>query len=104
MIKARLRILIQTQKGLAVLQELDNVKIKELDVNIAVNNVKEMNNSVKINPKRQEFWNSIDDINLIEKFFPINLTTKLNSLGRKTLSKIGLYTSIKKMTKKILRK
>ncbi len=102
--KGTTRILIQTQKGLAVLQELDNVKIKELDVNIAVNNVKEMNNSVKINPKRQEFWNSIDDINLIEKFFPINLTTKLNSLGRKTLSKIGLYTSIKKMTKKILRK
>ena len=45
-----------------------------------------------------------NDENAIDKYFPITIKTRLNSFVRKTLSMTGLYSSIKSIAKKILRK
>ncbi len=102
--KGTTRLLIQSQKGLEILNKLNNIKLKEIDVNIATNKVREMLKSVNYNSKRNRFYNKFQDDNFIEEFFPVNLKTKLNSFIRKSLSKIGIYDIAKKTLKIILNK
>ena len=98
------RLLIHTEKGKKILNTLNNVKVEKINVDLAVKKVREMTNSVKNNEKREEFWKKIDDENLINEFFPTNLKTKLNSLCRKTLVKLGLYSKIVIILKKIIKR
>ncbi len=103
--KGTTRLLVQSEKGQKIFEKLNNVSVKEIDTKIAVNKVKEMTNSVYYNPNRKSFFENINSsAENIEKYFPNNLKTKLNSFIRKFLSLTGLYTSVKKVAKKILRK
>lgn len=102
--KGTTRLLIQSEKGEKIIHELDNVRLKELDIAIATKKVKEMTNSVSYNSKREEFFNDINNEDFIDKYFPINVKTKINSLVRKVLSVTGLYSSVKSLAKKILKK
>lgn len=102
--KGTTRILIQTQKGMDIINKLRNVRMKEIDINIAVNKVREMTYSVKYNSKRDDFFDEINDENLFNKYFPINFKTKINSYIRKFLSVTGMYSFIKKNIKKIINK
>ena len=102
--KGTTRVLVQSEKGEKLLENLDNVKLKELDINIATKKVKEMTNSVNYNSKRKEFFENINDDNLFEKYYPTNFKTKINSFVRKTLAVTGVYSSVKSFAKKILRK
>ena len=105
--KGTSRILVQSEKGLAIINSFTSMTLKEIDVNIAVSKVREMSNSVKYNSKRNSFFydlNNSDDIeDTILKYFPITLFTKINSITRKTLSRTNLYTKIKRIAKKIMR-
>ena len=105
--KGTTRILIQSQKGLNNLNKLKNHKHKEIDIEIATNKVREMTNSVRYNNKRNDFFKDINDKKnedeLINKYFPITLKTKLNSMIRKILSITGLYVNVKTILKKLLR-
>ena len=71
---------------------------------MATSKVKEMTNSVKPNINREKFWNDINNANVIEKYFPITIKTKIDSGIRKILSKTNMYTIAKSITKKILRR
>ena len=102
--KGTTRLLIQSEKGEELIHKLNNIKLKQLDINIATKKVREMTNSVSYNGKRKEFFKDINSEDLIDKYFPINLKTKLNSGIRKFLSVTGLYSSVKSFAKKILRK
>ena len=102
--KGTTRILVQSIKGLDIINDLSNIKLKEISVDIAVNKVKEMKNSVKINPKRDKFFSEINNNSLIENNFPKTIFTRLNGLIRRILSITGLYTSFKTLAKKILKK
>lgn len=102
--KGTTRVLVQSEKGEKLLENLDNVRLKELDINIATKKVKEMTNSVNYNNKRKEFFENINDDNVFEKYYPINFKTKTNSFVRKTLAVTGVYSSVKSFAKKILRK
>lgn len=102
--KGTTRLLIQSEKGEQLLKKLKNIKLKELDINIATKRVKEMTSSVNYNDKRKTFFENIDDNNVFEKYYPINAKTKLNSFIRKTLAVTGVYSSVKSFAKKILRK
>ena len=102
--KGTTRVLVQSEKGKKLLENLDNVRLKELDINIAIKKVKEMTNSVNYNSKRKEFFENINDDNVFEKYYPTNFKTKINSFVRKTLAVTGVYSSVKSFTKKILRK
>lgn len=102
--KGTTRVLVQSEKGEKLLENLDNVRLKELDINIATKKVKEMTNSVNYNSKRKEFFENINDDNVFEKYYPTNFKTKINSFVRKTLAVTGVYSSVKSFAKKILRK
>lgn len=102
--KGTTRVLVQSEKGEKLLENLDNVRLKELDINIAIKKVKEMTNSVNYNSKRKEFFENINDDNVLEKYYPTNFKTKINSFVRKTLAVTGVYSSVKSLAKKILRK
>lgn len=104
--KGTTRILVQTEKGLdLLLNKLEDVRLKEIDLKTAVGRVHEMTHSVKTKQGREEFFNAINnDENAIDKYFPINAKTRLNSFVRKTLSVTGLYSKVKTFAKKILRK
>ena len=102
--KGTTRVLVQSEKGENLLENLDNVRLKELDINIATKKVKEMTNSVNYNNKRKEFFENLNDDNVFEKYYPTNFKTKITSFVRKTLAVTGVYTSVKSLAKKILRK
>ena len=100
--KGTTRVIVQSQKGQKIIDKLNNVKMKEIPVDLAVNNVKEMTNSVRYNVNREDFFAHINDENLIDEYFPINFKTKINSFIRKFLSNIGLYSKVKSFAKIIL--
>lgn len=100
--KGTTRVLVQSEKGEKILSNLTKVKLKEIDLDKATGNVKEMTNSVNYNSKHIQFFKDINDDDMIDKYFPINLKTRLNSAVRKILSITGLYSSIKSIAKKIL--
>ena len=102
--KGTTRVLVQSEKGEKLLEKLDDVRLKELDINIATKKVKEMTNSVNYNSKRKEFFENINADNVFEKYYPTNFKTKINSFVRKTLAVTGVYSSVKSFAKKILRK
>lgn len=102
--KGTTRILVQSSKGEKYLNSLKNVRLKQIDTNIAVKKVKEMKKSVVYNSKREKFFEDIDKEDFIDTYFPITFKTRLNSATRKFLSITGLYSVIKSTAKKILGK
>ena len=100
--KGTTRILVQSEKGYNLINNFNNVRIKEIPLELAVKKVKEMTNSVSYNSKRTEFFKNINNENNIEHYFSKNLKTRLNSFIRKVLSISGLYTVVKTFLKKIL--
>ena len=102
--KGTTRILVQSSKGEEVLRKLKNTKLKEINVDKAIKNVKEMNKSVLYNPKRKDFFKDINNENVMDIYFPINFKTKINSFIRKILSITGMYSTVKTVSKKILKK
>jgi len=102
--KGTTRVLVQSEKGYNILKQLKNVKIKEIPVKIATKNVKEMTRSVKPNEHREKFYKDFDKENFIETHFPKNFKTKINGGARKLLCTTGLYSKVKSIAKKILRK
>ena len=102
--KGTTRVLVQSEKGEKLLENLDDVRLKELDINIATKKVKEMTNSVNYNDKRKKFFENINDDNVFEKYYPTNFKTEVNSFVRKALAITGIYSSVKSLAKKILRK
>lgn len=103
--KGTTRILTQSIKGEKIIKELDGVRIKEINIDVAVNKVKEMTESVRFNSSRNEFFDGIsNNKNVIKEYFPENLKTRINGSIRKILSVTGLYTTVKRVAKKILRK
>lgn len=102
--KGTTRVLVQSENGQKLLENLNNIRLKELNINVATKKVKEMTNSVNYNGKRKEFFENINEDNVFEKYYPINFKTKINSFVRKTLAVTGVYGSVKSFAKKILRK
>lgn len=102
--KGTTRILVQSAKGEKIIQSLSEIKLKEIPLEIAVNKVKEMKKSVKYNNRRIQFFKDIEQDDFINKYFPINLKTIIHSLIRKILCFTGLYSVIKSIAKKILKK
>ncbi len=103
--KGTTRLLVQSEKGLDILNKLSDIRLKEIDLKVAVGRVHEMTHSVKSKQGRDEFFKTINlDENAIDKYFPVTIKTRLNSFVRKTLSVTGLYSSIKSIAKKVLRK
>ena len=79
----------------------------EIDPDIVVDGVKEMFNSVIVNPKREEFFvdvNMLSGEELFEKYFPKTMKVKIERICRIMSHKLGVYKIVKGIGKRILRK
>ena len=104
MIRGQLEFLCHTEKGLKIIEELRKVaNCKEVSADKLVAGVKEMFESVKMNPKRDAFFDDAQSMTgneLFEKYYPVTTKVKIKTLIRKTLLVTGIYGSMKKILNK----
>lgn len=102
--KGTTRVLCHTEKGLNVIEKLKKVaNCKEVPADKIVAGVKEMFESVKMNPKRGAFFDDAQSMTgneLFEKYYPMTTKIKIKTLIRKTLLVTGIYGSMKKILNK----
>ena len=93
------RILAHTEKAKSILQLLSNkMIIKEIEVNKAIEGVKEMVSSVKENPKRKDFFYDLERLSPQEcfnKYFPLTIRHKIEKRIRLLGVKLGIYMMLK---------
>lgn len=106
--KGTSRVLINTNKGREIFEKIkSNFKCIEVKPEDAVKNVKEMLHSVNVNSNRKKFFEDINSLNeeeFFKKWFPDSIKVKLERFTRVIMAKTGIYSAVKKMAKKILRK
>lgn len=103
--KGTTRVLTHTMKGKKIIEKLDvNNNLFEIDVEKAIKNVNEIYNSVKVNPKREEFFKDayiLKDEELFKKYFPNTIKVKIERFFRKILLNTGIYKQVLKIGKLI---
>lgn len=106
--KGTSRILVNTENGRNVFEEIkENFNYTEVETQSLVKNVKEMLHSVEMNERRTQFFkdlNGMKEEEFFKKWFPDTIKVKAERIVRVTMAKTGVYKSIKKLAKKILRK
>lgn len=102
------RVLIQTDKGRKIFDEIkENIDYKKIDEDVIIRGSKELTKSTKLNSKRNEFMEKLDDEKidvLLNDYFPINAKTKLEKFGRIKLVNAKGYKKMKKLAKKVLKR
>lgn len=103
--KGTTRVLCHTDKAATIMQELENMaKCKEVDPDKLVSGVKEMCESVPMNPRREQFFEDAERLSgaeLFGKYYPITAKTKIKTAARKTLLVTGYYGVAKKCLNKL---
>lgn len=106
--KGTTRMITQSEKGEKILNLIkDEVKFCPIDIDKAIDGVKEMFYSVAPNPKREQFimdMQEMDGKDLLNKYFPETLRVKAERFVRYASYKLGIYKQVKKIVKKILKK
>lgn len=99
------RVLINTDKGLNIFNDLATKhRTKEIETDKLVNNFHQMFNPIKYNSSRNDFFEDLNnkDVNVvIKKYFPNKFKNKIEKYSRLFLIKIGLYSPLIKIGKKI---
>lgn len=102
------RALVHSAKGEYLIdQAKSSCKIRPIDADAAVQGVNEMINSVPGNPERAHFFADAAVMNnndFFNKWFPDTLKVKAERFVRRTTEKLGIYASVKRLAKKLLRK
>lgn len=97
------RILAHSKQANTILKELESeLKIREINPDKAVEGVKEMYHSVTPNPKRESFFqdlNQMDTAACFHKYFPVTMRHRLEKQARLWSTSLGLYKQMKKLFK-----
>lgn len=103
--KGTTRVLCHTEKAAMIMQGLEDVaRCKEVPADKLVSGVKEMYESVPMNPKREQFFADSERLSgteLFGKYYPITTKTKLKTAARKVLLVSGVYGLAKKCLNKL---
>ena len=106
--KGTTRLLIQSELGEKIFENIkEKFYYKELEVEEAVKNVRELKESPIPNDNREKFFYDINCLNadvFFEKYFPDSIKVKIERTGRKILIKTGIYDQLKNSIKKIIKK
>ena len=98
--KGTTRVLCHPDKGKELVQEIGAfVFCKEVFPDKLVVGVKEMTESVKMNPKRKQFMEetlSLPGKELMEKYYPVTTRVRVKTMIRKALLVTGIYGVMKK--------
>ena len=99
------RVLANSQKAQKVFEEISKKhSTKEVEIDRLVNNFYQMFNSIKYNGNREEFFYELNDKeckDVLNKYFPNKINNKFEKYMRLLLIKLGLYSKIIKLGKKI---
>lgn len=101
------RILLHSFRAERVINELQNVRILQVDVSTAINGVKELVESVSMPHDRDTFFKDINILNMekvINKWFPDSIQVKIERWGRCFCEKMGIYRPVKRLIRIILGK
>ncbi len=97
------RCLVHSDSGMRVMHELERyAKTVEVDVGKALEGVREMNHSATTDPRRDSFFcdlNRLSEKECFERYFPINMRTRIERIVRKTMYSLGLYSVAKRAFK-----
>lgn len=103
--KGTTRVLCHTDKGKQLVQEMGAIAFcKEVSPDRLVAGVKEMTESVKMNPKRKQFMEDAQSLSgkeLIEKYYPVTIKVRVKTAIRKALLITGVYGAIKKCLNRV---
>lgn len=106
--KGTTKMIVQSEKGEKILTLLkDEVASRSIDVDKAIDGVKEMFYPTESNPKREQFiadMQKMDGKDLLNKYFPQTLRVKAERFARQTSYKLGIYKQMKKVVKIFLKK
>lgn len=99
--KGTTRMLINSDKGRRIFDSLKNdINFEKIDSDKLVYGVKELTDSVKPNPLREEFMkdlNILESEQLFNKYFPNTIKVKLERVMRIIMYKLGIYSTIKNL-------
>lgn len=103
--KGTTRVLCHTEKGAGFVQKIMHIaKCKEVSPDKLVAGVKEMYDSVPMNPKRAMFMEDaqkLPGVELFGKYYPVTWRVKLKTLVRKILLMTGIYGITKKYLNRV---
>ncbi len=104
--KGATRLLIHTKKGIEILNNIkDNLLEIEIDTEKAIKGVKEMVDSVKMNPNRNDFFkdiNCMDPKECFNKYYPNTIRHRIEKQARLWSNRLGLYKIAKKTVKALI--
>ncbi|MFV0586044.1 Coenzyme F420 hydrogenase/dehydrogenase, beta subunit C-terminal domain [Bacteroides reticulotermitis] len=102
------RALVHTAKGVEIIQKIQEyAKVLPIDVEKAVEGVKELKFSVQCNPKRGSFFrdlNSMQTDECFNKYFPITMRSKIEKIIRLAMNRLGMYSFAKRAFKTLFPK
>lgn len=101
--KGTTRMLCHSKKGCLIAEEMDCIKF-EVNPEKLVNGVKELVESVPLNPNRDQFFEDAciySGEKLFEKYFPMTTYVQFLTIARNILLKIGIYNIIKRLKNRL---
>lgn len=103
--KGTTRVLCDTKKAASIMQEITGVaRCREVEADSLISGVREMFESVPLNPKRENFFHDavrMDGMELFKKYYPITVKVKIKTAIRKALLTTGAYGVAKKCLNKL---
>lgn len=98
--KGTTRALVHSEKGRKIFSALeDSCRIFEITPEKAIEGVRELIESPKCNPVREQFFkdiNSMETEKFFNKYFPDTIKVKLERITRKITIKLNIYSALKK--------
>lgn len=102
------RVLVHSDAGQRILEASRAYAcIKEIDVNLAVEGVREMTQPVRMNPKRAEFMDdavAMCGSELFDAWFPRTARVRIERLVRLMANRLGVYDQVKNFAKRFARR
>ena len=106
--KGTTRMIVQNKKATNIFNEIkNNYEYEELPIEVATKNVREIKYSPVPNVNREKFFkdiNKLDAKDFFEKHFPDSMKVKAERITRRLLVNTKIYSGIKKLARKILKK
>lgn len=103
--KGTTRVLCHSDKGRILVEEMKQIAIcKEVPPDGLVAGVKEMYESVKMSPRREQFMADAKKLSgdeLFRKYYPVTTKVKIKTIIRKTLLVTGIYGVTKKCLNRV---
>ena len=103
------RVLVHSLLGERIMSEITPlIKLEQYEnVDFFIADEIAMVKSVPLNIKREQFFSDYAQMNmetLMNKWFPITMKVRINSFLRKIAFKLGIYNTVKRFVKKMLKK